>query len=462
MAVRLLYINQNFVNNNQSGNTRPVRILSTFLNRGFKVDVLTGLTGYLDDIRQSSTDTPVIEKDGQLTVHRLAVSCRKSQLHNRSLSYLRFLTKAIQYLPRIKKIDVIYATSPPLPQVILSVLASWWRKVPLIFEIRDIWPAFLVENGLLRSRLLIKAMEWIEAFMYRYADYCIPVSPPFAAYLTELGVPENRITTIPTGGDPVYSQMNPAEGTYWRKEHALNGKFIVIYTGSFHQYYNLELVLRAAEELAESRPDIHWVFAGNGRDRLKIQHAADQYDTIHYLGLIPKKEMYRLYLAADVGLVTLAPLPLMQTVIPGKLFDYLASGTPVLSLVGGQTGAIIKAANAGVVLERPEKQGIIRSILQMADMPDSARREQGTQGQLWVLKHMNSVQMAHKAVEIVQRTLDKRGRFKRLLRILSSGAGAWRDVTAGRSNKALQKLFGPKCPKTIQRSFQEWLEKTGC
>jgi hypothetical protein len=102
----------------------------------------------------------------------------------------------------------------------------------MLLEIRDLWPAFLIENNLLTFKPLALAMEWLEATAYRYANHIVPVAPSFTAYLREMGVASERMTTIPTGGDPAYSSANRAAGGQWIQNHGLAGKFIVLYAGS--------------------------------------------------------------------------------------------------------------------------------------------------------------------------------------------------------------------------------------
>ncbi|HUU58617.1 MAG TPA: glycosyltransferase, partial [Phycisphaerae bacterium] len=263
----------------------------------------------------------------------------------------------------------------------------------------------------------------------------------------------------PTGGDPIYHHKGPTNGRHWRKEHGLEGKFLVLYAGSFHERYGLGAVLEAAQALSASRGDIHWIFAGNGRDRPKVERAAGRWPTVHYLGGVAKDRLLRVYLATDVGLVTVVPRPLTEALIPGKLFDYLAAGMPVISLIGGQSGQIIHAARAGVVLEHADADHLARAVLEMADMPARDRRAMGARGREWVLKHANCVHMADQVAQTVERLSGGRGRVAGMLRMLAAGVGAARDVATRRPSKAVHKLFGGTRREVICRSFREWLDR---
>lgn len=455
----LLWIHQNFVSARQAGNSRPIHLIAALLEQGWEVDIVTSQSGYLDDGPESSQKDLVIEQEGRLTLHRLNVTCSGSQLWNRGHSYLNFLTKAFRYVPRFKKIDVIYAHTP-LPQILLSVILSTWRKIPLVFGMGDLWPAYLIECKLLKSFPLILAMEWLEALVYHYADYCIPVVPAFAPYLTEMGVSKERITVVPTGGDAIYSKADKNLGAQWRKKYGFEEKFLLVYTGSFNEPYGLETLLEAAHQIAELRPEITWIFAGNGRLRPIIENTANKLDCVHYLGSLSKDELLPLYLAADVGLVALAPLPLLETVMPGKLFDYLAAGLPVISLIKGQPCILLSSAKAGVSLKECTSDHLVKAVLEIADLPQEARRAMGGRGQHWVLKYMNAIDMAQEAVAVISKVSNEKIRLPRLFRLLGAGLAACGNVITRRSRRTIQKLFHEERQQTIQRSFDEWLNQS--
>jgi len=457
MAPHVLCIHQNFVSARQAGNARPIHLLAAMLARGFHVDVVTTRLGYLDDAEEPTPQGPLVQREGNLRLHRLSLAGGPSHVANRGRSYLRFLATAGRYLPKIRRVDVVYATSPPLPQLLLSVLASARRDAPMILEVRDLWPAYPVETGGLRSAPLIKAMEWLESLVYRAADHCIVLAPAFAEYLVEMGVSPGRITVVPTGGDPVFLRMDPAEGVRWREAHGLGGRVLILYAGSFNEHYHLSLAVAAARKLARRRTDIHWLFAGNGRDRRIIDRAAGQCPTIHSLGPATKDELLPILLAADVGLVSGVRRPIIELTMHGKLFDYLAAGLPILSTIDGQAGEIVRAADAGIVLERADEDCLAAAAVALAEMPDERRRALGARGRQWVMKYANSVHMAEKVADVVGTAGRGRGRSARLAGLAAAALAALGDAVAGRSGRAVRKLFGQGRDEVIRRSFRTWL-----
>jgi len=136
---RLLWIHQNFVSARQPGNSRPVQVISALLEQGWTVDLITTQTGYLHDDSQPLTrqEEVTVEREGELTIHRLR---QDASLHSRGRSYVGFLRKTLRYVRRIGPVDMVFASTPPLPQVLLMAAVSVRTRAPLVLEIRDLWP----------------------------------------------------------------------------------------------------------------------------------------------------------------------------------------------------------------------------------------------------------------------------------------------------------------------------------
>src|SRR6185369_3970696 len=100
----------------------------------------------------------------------------------RLLSWIVFCTKALLYVGHFRRVDVVYASTPPLLQILLATLVSLVRRAPLVLEIRDLWPMFVERQGIVRSPPVLLAMEWVEAFAYRSARHCVLVSPAYAPF----------------------------------------------------------------------------------------------------------------------------------------------------------------------------------------------------------------------------------------------------------------------------------------
>ena len=330
------------------------------------------------------------------------------------------------------------------------------RAAPVVLEVRDLWPLFLERLGEVRSRFALLVMAGMEAFAYRMARGCVAVSPAFRPYLEEMGIPARACTVAPTGLEIL--RLDPSEAAEWRRAHRLEGSFIVLYAGSFNESYDIERMVLAAGRTAERDPRIQWVFAGGGRGKRLIEAAAGRSPNVRYLGGVEKDRLWPILTAADVGIVSLGPHPVLQLVIPGKLFDYCAAKLPVISTIDGMAGAIVRAAGAGRVIAEPTAEGLAESVCELAAMDEGARRAYGRQGHAWMSAHMSSTRSARAMVRVVD---DAQRRFagrSQLTRLAAAAGGAIVDVATRRSRRAAETLLRADLSSRCEAGLAAWLD----
>jgi len=415
--MKVLWIHQNLVTGKQAGNNRAVRIAAALIEAGAELNLIAGDKSYFGDSVADGVQT-----EGRLTLHRLKLDAKKD---TKGASYIEFNRKAFSYARRLCKPDIVFCSSPPLPQFAASAaLARLWQ-IPLALEIRDLWPAFVIEGGLLREGIMAQLMRALEALAYRSAGSLISVSPGFNPYLERMT--SVNITTAPTGGDRRLFEAPATMATAWRQRNGIEGP-MVLYAGSFNAAYGISKLLGAAEQ-----SDATWVFAGNGADRHLVEAAK-----VRYLGSVPRTDLFPAILAANVGINSHASWPLLESTITGKLFDYMAAGIPVVSLCDGQMGEIVRASGCGVVT-----QDIAAGVQELLMHP-----EKGDAGRKWLMRNMHADTMARKAARAILQA-QPRGLLRHI-------PGALFDMCRSRSQQALQKSYGGGRQQIIRDAFNQW------
>jgi glycosyltransferase involved in cell wall biosynthesis len=455
---RVLFIHQNFVTPEQGGNARAMHLLSALRRRKIDVDVITGSEGYLGNASGDLARSRTVLMDG-VVVHRLALGLNTPYLHARGKAYLKFMWNAARYLRRLRSVDLLLATTPPLPQVMLSIAESYWRAKPLLLEVRDLWPAFLRETGQVRSWPLLKVMEFIEALAYAWADGIVVTAPAFKEYLVANKVPAERILIAPSGAPLANRNHLTEQAAAWRKENGLVNKFVVLYTGSFNEMYDIRRALQAAMILTTTHPDVHWVFVGHGRDQGAISDAAATFPTIHYIPLSSHERIAVMHAAADVGLVSIFPSQLLRTLVPGKLCEYMAAGLPVVSTARGQTAAILKASGGGWICESTDPNKLAEQVARIADMTENERRSIGEGGRDWVLRNLGSAEIADEFAAVAE-TLIVRApvpAWKRTVKLARSICTASYAVLTGRTRR-VQRSLSAATDAEVEQSFYEWID----
>jgi glycosyltransferase involved in cell wall biosynthesis len=246
--------------------------------------------------------------------------------------------------------------------------------VPWVFEVRDLWPAFAVAAGVLRSRVLIALSEWLERFLYRRADGIIVNSPGFTAHLLERGAAADKVTLIPNGVDP--AMFDPAaDGAAFRKAHRLADKFVGVYAGAHGLSNDLGVVLSAAE-LLRSEPEVVFVFVGDGKEKEGLMRQAERLGlpNVMFLPPVAKEEMAEVLAGADCGIAVLKPLPLYATTYPNKVFDYMAAGRPVVLAIDGVIRKVVEEERAGIAVPPGDPSALAEAVRRLAADRSEARR----------------------------------------------------------------------------------------
>ena len=445
---RLLWLHENFVSARQGGNSRATLGLAALLEAGWQVDLICTTRSYLGETYGKGVVG--IEQEGGLRIHRLEPGKRPGRAHQ----YIHFCRTALRYADTLPCPDLIFTSSPSLPQVAPALWLASRHRLPLVLEVRDLWPAFLEQGGLVRASILLSALRGLESLVYRRADQVISVSPAFSPYLEAMGVPKNKLTTAPTGADPNLLKAEPVIRSRWRAQNQLEDAFLVLYAGSFNRSYGLELIEQAMDASTES--NIHWLLAGAGEREEEIQACAERNPNVHYLGLMPKNDLRAVLSAVDLGISTHAPWSLLETTISGKLFDYLAAGLPVVNLAPGQMAQIVQMSGAGWQSTR-DSSDLLEHIVEAAAMTAGDRVAMGRKGQDWLRTHMHGSTSARQIAASVDRAskAQDRGIFDLGLCAL----GACKDLFSRLHRRSLRRLYGPEQrEKTIRSALTSFLD----
>jgi glycosyltransferase involved in cell wall biosynthesis len=398
--MHILLIHQSFVALNEPGGTRHFELASYLVEQGHQVTViasrvsyLTGATSIPDKEKTASPATSGLTILRTYTYHAL----HKSFLH-RMLSFLSFMLSSFWAGLKVKQVDVVWGTSPPIFQSVTAWVLARLKRVHFLLEIRDLWPAFAVGVGVLKNPLLIRLSEWLERFLYHHADTVMVNSPGFIDHVKQRGA--RQIELVPNGADP--KMFDPAmDGTLFRQQHGLQGKFVVLYAGAHGMSNDLGILLQAAQLLAGT-PQITIVLLGDGKEKPVLQQQAREMGlhNVLFLPPVPKNAMNQALAGADACLAILKPIPLYATVYPNKVFDYMAAGKPVLLAIDGVIRTVVEQASAGVFVPPGDPQALAAAITNLAYEPNTAR-VMGQRGRKYIEDHFDRAILADQLIEIL-------------------------------------------------------------
>ena len=293
----------------------------------------------------------------------------------RTLNYLSFMISASIAGIFCKRPRAVLATSPQFFCGWAGVILSRLKQVPLILEIRDIWPDSIAAVGAISQPTTLRFLSYLEQLMYRAADSIVTVGDGYQQALIERKVPRKKISIVPNGADlDRFSPQTPGQGVTLTPNHReTSDVFRCVYIGTVGMASRLDLLIAAAETL-ENRGDksIELLIVGDGADRNRLEKkVADKgIQNLEFTGLVSKSEIPTIMENSDACLVHLREDPLFRTVLPSKMFEAMAMKKPVILAVPGAAAKILEQAEAGLTIRPENHLDLLNAIERLKTNPE--------------------------------------------------------------------------------------------
>src|SRR5215831_19232094 len=201
--IHRLLLHQAFASKDQPGGTRHFELGRRLVAEGQQFTVVASDVSYTTGERSGSgkfvTETC---EDGIHVLRVYTYAALKKSYVMRVVSFLGFMFCSFIVGMRVPKPDVVMGTTPPIFQAVSAWLIAALRRRPFLLEVRDLWPEFAIDIGLLHNPVLIALARWLENFLYSHADHLLVNSPAYRDYLIAKGVSPSKIRFIPNGVDP--------------------------------------------------------------------------------------------------------------------------------------------------------------------------------------------------------------------------------------------------------------------
>ncbi len=360
------------------GTTKPYDLARHLVGAGHHVTVLCGRTHLAQGMELPSGFVKRLNVDG-IDVICLAIESHQGMgFVRRLVSFLAYTVLTAVGVCLLGRYDVLVASSPPLTVGLIGLAARYVRRIPFVFEIRDLWPECPYANGFLRSRTLFEVATVFEEWFYREAGAVCAISRRMIERLVERGFPARKIHFIPTGVAVARFDVGP--DAEFRREHDLEGCQVAVYVGAHGRANGLDYLLGAAEPL-KGDPAVRIVLIGDGSEKARLVAEARRRgldgDPLVFCSPVPRRSVPGILKACDVMLMINAVRPGMQILMPNKFFDYLAAGRPMITNIRSELTDWILEADCGVVAECPEE--LAPALRRFADDPREAA-EMGRRG----------------------------------------------------------------------------------
>ncbi len=349
--MRITYIHQYYSNRNMAGGTRSFEMAKRLVEMGHQVHMITS-----DRCARRVKRHWSLTEDSGIAVHWFPVPYANEMSYRKRVK--AFLDFAYQAAIESRSIDsdVIFATSTPLTIAIPAIYASLRLKVPMVFEVRDLWPEGPIALGIVKNPLLIKLSQWLEQIAYHSSCRVVALSPGMKQAIIETGFPAELVTVIPNACDFELFESGNAEACEIRNSHKwLQDRPLVIYAGTIGFVNHLSYMVNVAKQTLSLNPEIRFLVLGSGKEEVYIRRLALELGILDknffMLPSVPKKKVPAWLAAADIATSFVINNEVTWKNSANKFFDALAAGKPIAINYGGWQAELIETYDAGLLLD---------------------------------------------------------------------------------------------------------------
>ena len=370
--MHILFLTDNFPPEVNAPASRTFEHCRAWVRAGHKVTVVTCAPNFpkgkvFDGYRNRAWQTE--EMDGIRVIRVWSYITANEGFVKRILDYQSFMVTATLASPFVRGVDVVVGTSPQFFTACAAYVVAGMKRVPWVFELRDLWPESIRAVGAMKESKALDWLEKLELFLYRKANAVVSVTNAFRDNLIGRGIDGAKIHVVTNGVD--ISRFNPREkDAELVRELGLEGKFVAGYIGTHGMAHALETLLEAAAKL-KARPDgdrYRILLLGDGARKAELvaQAQAKGLDNVLFVDSVSKEQVVRYWSLLDVSIIHLRKTELFTTVIPSKLFECMGMGIPVLHGVAGESAGIVEKEGAGIVFEPENADALCDGLARLA------------------------------------------------------------------------------------------------
>ena len=333
---------------------------------------VTVMTGY--PLRSDASLPPSEWRNGVFIARAAGSTFDPQRFVGRATNYVSYFASAAMKGLAIRQPDVVVALTDP-PIIGLAALAAATRaRAPFVFLCEDVFPevAALLED--FHSDVVDAALTRVNRFLVRKATRIVALGDTMKRRLVDgKGADPSKVTVIHNWADCRSVAPGPRDNPFAR-QHGLVDRFVVLHAGNIGLSQDLEVALHAAEQLRD-RPDVVFVFVGDGAKKKDLQDIAARRDlrNVMFLPFQPRELMDQSYATADASLVSLKR-GLAGVIVPSKVYNVLASGRPCVAAVEQdcEVADIIHRHDCGYVVAPGDASALRARILDLTADRDRA------------------------------------------------------------------------------------------
>jgi glycosyltransferase involved in cell wall biosynthesis len=400
--MNILLVHQYYQEKNDPGGLRWNEMTRIWAEKGHTITVIAGMTHYTKGLKNVRYKKKYFFTD-QFAENIKVIRTHVSEKYNRNYTgriwaYFSFVFSSI-YAGVFKArghYDVMIVSSPPLSVGIPAYILSRFKRVPLIFEVRDLWPESAIETGILKNKFMIRRAYWFESFIYKKAKLINVLTPSFMqSLLTKKNVPKNKLIMIPNAADFRLSDelLQNFDRKQLRQSLGIDDKLVIIYVGAHGVANHLIQVIETCDILRNE--PVHFLLVGDGMQKKYLIDEAGKRNlpNLTFIDSVSKPEALKYIIASDIGTSVLKKTDTFKTVYSNKTFDYMSCKKPILMAIDGISKELIEQSGAGLFVEPEQPDDFAAKVRTYLKQPELISI-QGNKGYAFAKQHFDRITLA--------------------------------------------------------------------
>lgn len=305
-----------------------------------QIDVITTLPNRYHTLEV----TAPLEESGPVSITRIALPQHKSGMADQARAFVRY-ARAVQQRVRGGQWDVVISTSSRLMTASLGAWVAKRRGAMLYLDIRDLFTDTM-EDVLAKSPLrgLLPGFRVLERWTFRAARQMNVVSAGFLPHIQRVA-PGITPTVYTNGIDRAFVETDFTQSSPTQKP-------VVLYAGNIGEGQGLHRIL---PDVAAAMPGVQFRLIGDGGKREALMESLERLalKNVEILNPVARNALMEAYRQADVLFLHLNAYKAFHKVLPSKIFEYAATGKPILAGVGGHAADFLRDNVSGVEVFAP-------------------------------------------------------------------------------------------------------------
>lgn len=303
------------------------------------------------------------------------------------------------------KYDLVFCQQlSPVMMSSPAVLYKKMRHVPLYTWVLDLWPESLTAAGGINNKYILGFFNWFVKSEYKNSDKILTSSKNFDQSILKYGDYKDKVIYYPQWSDGASN----ASGLNFvlpekLQELSSNGDFIVMFAGAVGEAHGMECNMQAALKTKEYK-NIKWVIVGDGRRLDWVRSFVKDNglnDTVITLGRFPSESMPLFFEKAEVMLVSLTDSPLFNMYSPAKIASYMAAERPIIAVLNGEGGEVIKAAECGWNVNAGDADSLADLVIKLSSTDMCELKDKGRKGKEYYNKFFTKEKCLKKLDDIM-------------------------------------------------------------